>query len=169
MQRYETLAETLKPLQKNVKDGTAAAVSAQKKIAKSLDTGNLTEAGKLLASLKETAAQLIQQTEALEKEIAKFDVQDYFVSGDFTEQLLEACAKQGIDVKGEKGVYEIDVPLQNSRGRGRGASGRGMDGPQKGSELPALVRGGNGEKRAGKTVRGPVRRGRLYQRAGGSL
>ena len=30
MQRYETLAETLKPLQKNVKDGTAAAVSAQK-------------------------------------------------------------------------------------------------------------------------------------------
>ena len=107
MQQYETLAETLKPLQKNVKDGAAAAVSTQKKIAKNVETGNLTEARKLLASLKETAAQLIQQAEAVEKTVAEFDVQDYYVSGDFTEQLLEACAKQGIDVKGEKGVYEM--------------------------------------------------------------
>ena len=107
MQKYETLMETLKPLQKNVKDGAAATVSTQKKIAKDIETGNLTEAKKLLAGLKDTAAQLIYQTEAVEEALDGFDVQEYFVSGDFTEQLLEACAKLGIDVKGEKGIYEM--------------------------------------------------------------
>lgn len=107
MQKYENLMETLKPLQKSVKDTAAATVSAQKKIAKDVDTGNLTEVKKLLAGLKETASQLIQQTEALEESLNTFDVQDYFVSGDFTRQLLEACKNRNIDVKGDKGVYEM--------------------------------------------------------------
>ncbi len=107
MQQYETLMENLKPLQKNVKDGAASAVNAQKKIAKDIETGNLAEAKKLLAGLKETAAQLIQQTEALEEELERFDIRDYFVSGDFTRQLLKACEDRGIDVRGEKGVYEM--------------------------------------------------------------
>ena len=107
MQQYEVLMENLKPLQKSVKDGAAATVSAQKKIAKDVETGNLAEARKLLDGLKETAAQLIRQTEELEAEVNRFDVQDYFVSGDFTQQLLQACGDRGIDVKGEKGVYEM--------------------------------------------------------------
>ena len=107
MQQYETLIDTLKPFQKSVKDGAAATVSAQKKIAKDVETGNLIEAKKLLTGLRETAAQLIRQTEAMENELNMFDVQDYFVSGDFSQQLLEACADRGIDVKGEKGVYEM--------------------------------------------------------------
>lgn len=106
-QQYEKLIELLKPLQKNVKDSAAATVSAQKKIVKAVETGNLNEAKKNLASLKETAAMLIQQAEALEEGMASFDVQDYFVSGDFTEQLLELCQEKDIDVKGEKGVYEM--------------------------------------------------------------
>lgn len=107
MQQYEALIEALKPLQKSVKDTAAATVSAQKKIAKDVDTGNLNEAKKLLAALKETAAALIQSCGALEEGLEAFDVQDYFVSGDFTEQLLAACQEKGIDVKGEKGVYEM--------------------------------------------------------------
>lgn len=107
MQQYETLMETLKPLQKSVKDGAAATVSAQKKIAKDVETGNLTEAKKLLAGLKETAANLIRQAEDMEETLNGFDVQDYFVSGDFTKQLLEACGSLGINVRGEKGVYEM--------------------------------------------------------------
>ena len=107
MQKYENLMETLKPLQKSIKDGAAATVSAQKKIAKDIETGNLTEARKLLEGLKEIATQLITQTEALEEGLNTFDVQDYYVSGDFTRQLLEACESRNIDVKGDKGVYEM--------------------------------------------------------------
>ena len=107
MQQYESLIETLKPLQKSVKDSAAATVSAQKKIAKSIDTGNLNEAKKQLATLKETASALIRNSEALEEGLEAFDVQEYFVSGDFTEQLLAFCREKGIDVKGEKGVYEM--------------------------------------------------------------
>ena len=36
-----------------------------------------------------------------------FDTKAYFMDGDFTRQLLDACADKGIDVKGEKGVYEM--------------------------------------------------------------
>ncbi len=107
MQEYEALIEALKPFQKSVKDSAVATVSTQKKIAKDVETGNLTEAKKLLAGLKDTATQLIQQTEALETELNTFDVQEYFVSGDFTRQLLEVCKEKEIDVKGEKGVYEM--------------------------------------------------------------
>ena len=107
MQQYENLVEALKPLQKSVKDGAASTVSTQKKIAKDVETGNLTEARKLITGLKETAAQLIRQTEALEEELNRFDVQDYFISGDFTREMLKACEDRGIDVKGEKGVYEM--------------------------------------------------------------
>jgi len=107
MQNYENLLEELKNPVKGVKDLSAATVSAQKKIQKNLDLGNLTEVKKQLAALKEAALQLSTQANALEEQLGHFDVQDYFVSGDFTQQLLEKCAGKEIDVKGEKGVYEM--------------------------------------------------------------
>ena len=107
MQQYEALLETLKPLQKDVKDDAGAAVSAQKKIARNVEEGNLAEAKKQISALKEAAAQLIKQAETLQETLNGFDVQEYFVSGDFTRQLLDACRDREIDVKGEKGVYEM--------------------------------------------------------------
>ena len=107
MQNYETLLKNLEPLQKPVKDGAAAAVRKEKAVTKSLTAGNVAEARKNLADLEETIRQLAAQAEALHAELDSFDVQDYFVSGDFTEQLLQACGEKGINVKGEKGVYEM--------------------------------------------------------------
>lgn len=104
MQNYETLLKNLEPLQKPVKDGAAAAVRKEKAVTKSLTAGNVAEARKNLADLEETIRQLAAQAEALHAELDSFDVQDYFVSGDFTEQLLQACGEKGINVKGEKGV-----------------------------------------------------------------
>ncbi len=107
MLNYETLLEELKTPVKGVKDTAAATVSAQKKIQKNLDLGNLTEVKKQLAALKEAAEALSSQADALREQLEGFDVQEYFVSGDFTRQLLECCEQKSIDVKGEKGVYEM--------------------------------------------------------------
>ena len=107
MQNYETWCGELAGAQKAVKDAAGAAVRQQKAIAKNVETGNLTEVKKALTQMKEAIDQLKERTEALESGIAAFDIQDYFVSGDFTRQLLEACETKKIDVKGEKGVYEM--------------------------------------------------------------
>ncbi len=107
MQQYESFRDGLTGYMKNVKDTAGAAVSAQKKIQKNIDLGNLTEVRKQLTVLQEAAARLSQQTEELQEQIDQFDVQEYFVSGDFTRQMLEACEQKEIDVKGEKGVYEM--------------------------------------------------------------
>ncbi len=107
MLNYETLLEELKNPVKGIKDTAGAATNAQKKIQKELELGNLTEVRKQLAALKEAAESLSAQAEALQAQVDGFDVQEYFVSGDFTRQLLACCEEKGIDVKGEKGVYEM--------------------------------------------------------------
>lgn len=107
MQNYEAFLDEQKSYNKSVKDSAAAIVNTQKRIQKNVETGNLTEAKKQLSLLRETIAQLSAQAEALQTEIESFDTQDYFVSGDFTRQLLESCEAKEIDVKGEKGVYEM--------------------------------------------------------------
>lgn len=106
-QNYETFLEGQKALNKSVKDSAAVIVSAQKKIQKNVETGNLVEAKKQLSFLQSTIELLKSQADALQAEINTFDVQNYFVSGDFTQQMLDACEKNNIDVKGEKGVYEM--------------------------------------------------------------
>ncbi len=107
MQNYEALLEKLTPLNKALKDGANAAVRLQKAIQKSTETGNLTEAGKGLAALQDAINQLQERKDALQAELSAFDAQEYFASGDFTRQLLEACEEKKINVKGENGVYEM--------------------------------------------------------------
>lgn len=107
MQNYEEFISEISGTESAVKNAALASVKQEKAIAKNLETGNLTEARKSLASLRETIAQLTEQTEALQAGVDAFDTQDYFVSGDFTRQLLESCAGKKVDVKGEKGVYEM--------------------------------------------------------------
>lgn len=107
MQNYEALLENLAPISRNVKDTANATVRLQKAIQKNSENGNLTEAKKGLTALREAIVQLQERTEALQAELDAFDEQEYVVSGDFTRQLLEACAAKQVDVKGEKGVYEM--------------------------------------------------------------
>ena len=107
MQNYETLLDNLAPLSKNVKDTVNTAVRLQKAVQKNAEDGNLAEARKNLSALMETIAQLQEKTDALKAEMDSFDEQDYFASGDFTRQLLDACDEKNINVKGEKGVYEM--------------------------------------------------------------
>jgi len=104
---YEELYESLQPLEKALKDSAGTVARLQKAIQKNTETGNLNEVKKSLAALSEAASLLQERIDAVDDEVNAFDSDDYFVSGDFTKQLLEACAQKDIDVKGEKGVYEM--------------------------------------------------------------
>ena len=107
MHDYEALLTELQAPGKAAKDAISAAARLQKACQKNLEAGNLYEARKLLAALRDAVGQLGGAAEQLQGATERFDPQAYVESGDFTRQLLEACAEKGIDVKGEKGVYEM--------------------------------------------------------------
>lgn len=107
MLNYEELLTSLLPAEKALKDAAGAAVRLQKTLQKNVETGNLTDAKKNLTALEDALAQLKEAAEQARSEIEGFDTQAYFADGAFTHQLLEQCAEKDIDVKGEKGVYEM--------------------------------------------------------------
>ena len=107
MQNYEEFYAALQPMEKALKDQSAAALRLQKAVARNTETGNLAEASKALQALNEAVAELQATAKALGEHLDSLDPQTYFADGDFTRQLLEACEKRHIDVRGEKGVYEM--------------------------------------------------------------
>ena len=107
MQSYETLLETVQPAAKSLKDAVSAAAKHQKALAKDMETGDLTDAGKRLGMLADATEQLAALVAELRDTLGGFDTSAYFSEGDFTRQLLDACARRGIDVQGEKGLYEM--------------------------------------------------------------
>ena len=104
---YEELYESLQPLGKNLKESANAVGKYQKAVLKDADSGNLADMKKDLTALREAASLLLERIHAYEAETAGFDTGEYFMSGDFTRQLLEACEAKNVDVKGEKGIYEM--------------------------------------------------------------
>lgn len=107
MQNYEELYGALQPLEKVLKDSAAAVTKQQKAIQKNTETGNLAEVKKSLDAIAEAAKALQDSIDSVRNEIDAFDTRAYFADGDFTKQLLEACAEKGVDVRGETGVYEM--------------------------------------------------------------
>lgn len=107
MLNYEDLAASLLPTEKAMKDAASAAARLQKALQKNVDAGNLTEAKKNLSALDDAIVQLNAAVDEARSEIEGFDTQAYFADGTFTRQLLGACEERGIDVRGEKGVYEM--------------------------------------------------------------
>ncbi|MBQ8076501.1 MAG: hypothetical protein IJ237_11050 [Oscillospiraceae bacterium] len=104
---YEEFYESLALKEKELRDATNGAAKAYKAIAKNTETGNLPELKKALSLLAESTAKIEQQHADLSGIVGSFDTKTYFISGDFTRQMLDACEAAGIDVKGEKGVYEM--------------------------------------------------------------
>ena len=104
---YEELYRDLNPLQKELKEVVGSAVRQQKSLAKSIEAGNLTEARKIIPQIMEAAGRIQNMTDDISGIVDHFDTKAYLLSGDFTRQMLDACKDAGIDVKGEKGVYEM--------------------------------------------------------------
>ena len=104
---YEELYQELQVLEKDVKDSVAAVTRLNKKIVKGMESGNLTEMKKDLEQFRQAADALRERAALVDEAVAGFDTKEYFISGDFTRQLLEACEERQIDVIGEKGVFEM--------------------------------------------------------------
>lgn len=104
---YEELYAELASLEKDLKDSVGTVTRLNKRIDKNAGSGNLTEMKKDLEQLLEASDQLRIRAERYNEAVNSFDTKEYFVTGDFTKQLLAACAERKIDVKGEKGVYEM--------------------------------------------------------------
>lgn len=104
---YENLYAALCEKEKELKDTVNTVVRLQKLIVRDTESGNLTELNKSLALLNDAAAAMQKNAGELRALSEEFDTREYFESGDFARQLLEVCAAKGIDVKGEKGVYEM--------------------------------------------------------------
>ena len=104
---YEELYSELVSLEKELKDSVGTVTRLKKKIDKNAASGNLTEMKKDLDQLLAASDLLKTRAEQYSETVNAFDTREYFASGDFTKQLLEACADRSIDVKGDKGVYEM--------------------------------------------------------------
>ena len=104
---YEDLYEALTPFGKELKESVSSITKLQKTIQKDADTGNLSEMKKSLSALKEAAELLSSRIGNYEKAASTFDAEHYFVSGDFSKQLLASCEEKGVNVKGDKGIYEM--------------------------------------------------------------
>ena len=104
---YEDLYAALCEKEKELKDMVNTVVRLQKQIVKNTESGNLTDLNKSVALLSDVAATMRNNAEEMQTVCEGFDTKEYFACGDFARQLLEACADRGIDVKGEKGVYEM--------------------------------------------------------------
>lgn len=104
---YETLYEALQPWEKGLRDSAGAVARLQKAAQKNTETGNLVELRKNLLALEEAQEQLRQRIAGAREALDGFDAVAYLADGDFARELLEACAGKGVDVKGEKGAYEM--------------------------------------------------------------
>ena len=104
---YEDFYSDLNPVLKDLLDAASSAVRQQKSIAKNIEAGNLTEVKKLIPQITEAAEKIQKRIAEIDQSVEAFDTKAYLVSGDFTRQMLDACKAAGIDVKGEKGVYEM--------------------------------------------------------------
>ena len=105
--RYEEFLAELQPAGKQLKDSSASVARLQKALQKNQETGNLAEMRKTLDALSESVSQLRCAVDAVSAALEGFDTRSYFAGGDFSRELLDACREKGIDVKGEKGVYEM--------------------------------------------------------------
>lgn len=104
---YEELYKELQDKEKELKDAVKAVTRLDKSIAKEIGNGNLTEMKKDLEQILQTIDTLKEKAAAIDEAVNAFDAREYFASGDFTRQLLQACEERNINVIGEKGVYEM--------------------------------------------------------------
>lgn len=104
---YEELYTQLTIVEKRMKDAVSTAQKYYKTVVKDTENGDLKDLAKTIAMMEAS----IESQKAIVQEMAGildgFDTAEYFQSGDFTTQLLEACRENKIDVYGEAPVFEM--------------------------------------------------------------
>ncbi|MDO5408602.1 MAG: hypothetical protein Q4F28_14940 [Eubacteriales bacterium] len=104
---YEELYGGLMPLEKRMKDMTAAAQRAYKAVAKDTETGDLKALARDMAVYADSLKEQAVVAEEIRGLVEGFDARAYFESGDFARQMLKYCQEASVDVQGETPVFEI--------------------------------------------------------------
>lgn len=104
---YENLYQSLQPGEKSLKDGLASLQKLFKAVLKETESGDLKSLSRDLGAMSEAVCAMSEALEDMKSAADSFDAKDYFESGDFAEQLLDACQEKGVDVRGDFPVYEM--------------------------------------------------------------
>lgn len=104
---YEELYSDMQKQEKLIKDRLAGVQKLFKAISREAEGGDIKSLIQDLDSMAETTAALLDALKDMKATAAGFDTRAYFESGEFAEQMLEACEEKGVDVRGEFPVYEM--------------------------------------------------------------
>ena len=104
---YEEFYSAVQPQEKSIKDGIAGVQKLFKSISRESESGDVKSLARDLASISEAVQALSAAIDAMQASVSGFDARSYFESGDFAEQMLDACREKGVDVRGEFPVYEM--------------------------------------------------------------
>ena len=104
---YEELYSDMQKQEKLIKDRLSGVQKLFKAINREAEGGDIKNLMQDLDSMAETTAALLDAIKEMRATSAGFDAKTYFESGEFAEQMLEACQEKGVDVRGEFPVYEM--------------------------------------------------------------
>ena len=104
---YEALLAEYTAAHEQLKACVAQQQKLLKRMGRSMGAGDLKTAGKDTAALDALARDAVPMIEAIARIEDSMDVGEYLGSGDFAEQLVDACRERGIDIIGEESSYEI--------------------------------------------------------------
>lgn len=104
---YEELYGDIQPLGKRMKDAVSALQKLYKAIAKDMEAGDLKDLNKNLLAFSGLLEEQLGTVRDLRDVVDGFDSKEYYESGEFAAQLLDACRERGVDVTGEYPVFEM--------------------------------------------------------------
>jgi len=104
---YERYYEEALVYHKEIKEKTDYEARTVKKILQNVSDGDINSIPKLIAGLRESAKEREEALSRLEELTAGFDGGEYMAGGDFVAQMLEYCARSGVDTYGSFPMYEM--------------------------------------------------------------
>lgn len=104
---YEEFYLDMQQKEKSVKDRLSGVQKLFKAISREAENGDMKNLTQDLDSMAEAAQTLLDALKEMKDTVSGFDTKTYFESGEFAEQMLEACHEKGVDVRGESPVYEM--------------------------------------------------------------
>jgi len=104
---YEIFYQEYVEYEKKIKDSIKSLNRFQKALAKHMSQGEIKLVSQDIANIKD-ANEILEETNAkIENLVESFNAQDYIESGDWTDQMLDCCRSEKIDVQGTFPVYEM--------------------------------------------------------------
>ncbi|MDD4082953.1 MAG: hypothetical protein WC162_05955 [Sphaerochaetaceae bacterium] len=104
---YEIFYQEYVELEKKLKDNIKSLNRFQKALSKHMTQGEIKLVSQDITNIKETNEILETINVKLEELIGTFNAKDYIESGDWTNQMLDCCRTEKIDVQGTFPVYEM--------------------------------------------------------------